>query len=263
MREAELFAGFSIRTGANGRPVAVFHLAMPELEPDGGPYGGPSRRLEFERAFDEESLVERIRNLRRQGRDASMSELALRSLWRDVPPNAEAPQIPEGNDPIKKTAGYVSLLATLERVLAEAAETRAAGAPVRGPCLARLSVCGLAARHGIAVEEAVMLGVADRLAENLRRVDTLAQVGADEFAMCLPRVVLADAQALVCRLRRAVEAEPIATPAGPMGVALRIGVIEAPAPGEAPLGTEAQASALFAAAGQLLLAAPEASCIPA
>jgi GGDEF domain-containing protein len=101
-----------------------------------------------------------------------------------------------------------------------------------------------------------MLGVADRLTENLRRIDTLSRIGAAGFAVCLPRVGLTDASAILGRLRRAVTTAPIETPAGPLKVAVRVGIAEAAPTTGAPPGTkEDRAAVLFAAAGEALAAA--------
>ena len=71
---------------------------------------------------------------------------------------------------------------------------------------------------GHEVGDAVLFGVADRLAENVRRADMLGRIGGEEFAVCMPSVTLQDAEALAERLRRAVTSAPIDTPTGPVPV---------------------------------------------
>ena len=78
--------------------------------------------------------------------------------------------------------------------------------------------------HGHGVGDAVLLGLSDRLTENLRRSDTLGRMGGEEFALWMPGVTLRDARGLVDRLRRVVADEPFDTPAGPIGVSISIGV---------------------------------------
>ncbi|WP_131113387.1 sensor domain-containing diguanylate cyclase [Lichenihabitans psoromatis] len=78
--------------------------------------------------------------------------------------------------------------------------------------------------HGHGVGDAVLLGIADRLTENLRRSDALGRMGGEEFALWMPGVTLRDAQELVDRLRRIVSEQPFETPSGPVKVSVSIGV---------------------------------------
>jgi diguanylate cyclase (GGDEF)-like protein len=101
------------------------------------------------------------------------------------------------------------------------------GAGGSGPCLAFIDVDHFKAvndRYGHSAGDAVLFGVADRLAENLRRPDTLGRIGGEEFAVCMPKVDLHSAKWVAERLRRAVAAEPIATPSGPLPVTVSVGV---------------------------------------
>jgi diguanylate cyclase (GGDEF)-like protein/PAS domain S-box-containing protein len=75
--------------------------------------------------------------------------------------------------------------------------------------------------------DAVLFGVADRIAENVRRVDLVGRYGGEEFAVCMPSITLHEAAAIAERLRFAVSAEPFDTPAGPVYVTVSIGVAEA------------------------------------
>jgi diguanylate cyclase (GGDEF)-like protein/PAS domain S-box-containing protein len=77
---------------------------------------------------------------------------------------------------------------------------------------------------GRAVGDAVLCGLADRLSEIVRRSDTLARIGGEEFAVCMPRISLRDAKGIAERLRRAVAAEPFETQSGPLSVTVSIGV---------------------------------------
>jgi diguanylate cyclase (GGDEF)-like protein len=102
-----------------------------------------------------------------------------------------------------------------------------AGAPAIGPCLAFIDVDHFKQvndERGHAVGDAVLFGVAERLAENVRRADILGRIGGEEFAVYMPSVTLRDAEALAERLRRAVTAAPFMTPVGPVPVTVSIGV---------------------------------------
>ena len=78
--------------------------------------------------------------------------------------------------------------------------------------------------HGHGAGDAVLLGLADRLTENLRRSDTLGRMGGEEFALWMPGVTLRDAKELVERVRRLVEKKPFDTPAGPVAITVSIGI---------------------------------------
>jgi diguanylate cyclase (GGDEF)-like protein len=77
---------------------------------------------------------------------------------------------------------------------------------------------------GHAVGDAVLCGLADRLAEIVRRSDTLGRIGGEEFAVCMPRISLRDAKGIAERLRHAVAAQPFDTQSGPLAVTVSIGV---------------------------------------
>jgi diguanylate cyclase (GGDEF)-like protein/PAS domain S-box-containing protein len=110
----------------------------------------------------------------------------------------------------------------------EAAQTRAsAGSVSCGPCLAFIDVDHFKRVNdemGHGVGDAVLFGMADRLAENVRRLDVLGRIGGEEFAVCMPGVALGDAKALAERLRRAFTMAPIETLSGPVPVTVSIGV---------------------------------------
>jgi diguanylate cyclase (GGDEF)-like protein/PAS domain S-box-containing protein len=78
--------------------------------------------------------------------------------------------------------------------------------------------------HGHAVGDAVLCGLAERLLENARRVDVVSRVGGDEFALCMPGIVLRDAEEIVKRLRRIMRDAPVSTPAGPLLASVSIGI---------------------------------------
>ncbi|MBU8537336.1 sensor domain-containing diguanylate cyclase [Falsiroseomonas tokyonensis] len=101
--------------------------------------------------------------------------------------------------------------------------------------------------HGHPAGDAVLMAVADVLAENLRRVDLFGRMGGEEFAICMPGVTISEAGAVAERLRRAVEAAVFPTEVGPLRVTCSIGVTAAQ-PGEALATLLARAdTALYAA----------------
>lgn len=74
------------------------------------------------------------------------------------------------------------------------------------------------------VGDAVLLALADTLSGSLRRSDGLGRLGGEEFGICMPGIRLVEARSLAERLRRLVEAEPFATPAGPLPVTCSMGL---------------------------------------
>jgi diguanylate cyclase (GGDEF)-like protein/PAS domain S-box-containing protein len=121
-----------------------------------------------------------------------------------------------------------------------------------GPCLAFIDVDNFKRvndEKGHAAGDAVLCGVADRLAEIVRRSDTLGRIGGEEFAVCMPRVPLREGKAIAERLRRAVAAQPFETPAGPLAATVSIGVT-AYRPGDTPMTLMARADAAMYAAKQ-------------
>jgi diguanylate cyclase (GGDEF)-like protein/PAS domain S-box-containing protein len=100
----------------------------------------------------------------------------------------------------------------------------------QGPCLAFIDVDyfkGVNDRFGHATGDSVLSEIADRITENVRRVDLVGRVGGEEFAVCMPSIILREAAAIGERLRHAVSAEPFDTPVGPVRITASIGVSEA------------------------------------
>ncbi|WP_165585318.1 GGDEF domain-containing protein [Roseococcus sp. SYP-B2431] len=103
---------------------------------------------------------------------------------------------------------------------------------LRGEAAAQLCLVHLGVDHFRALNEAVdppvgdavLLAFADILSASLRRSDGLARIGAEEFAICMPGIRLVEARGLAERLRRIVETEPFATPAGPLPVTCSLGM---------------------------------------
>lgn len=73
--------------------------------------------------------------------------------------------------------------------------------------------------------DAVLVEVAQRLADNLRLSDLVARIGGDEFLVALPDCNLADAEATARRLCRVVQDRPIRLPDGrDLSVTVSIGL---------------------------------------
>jgi len=89
-----------------------------------------------------------------------------------------------------------------------------------------IDVGGMAAVNrvlGLAVGDAVLLGVADRLREGLRGKDPVGRWGGG-FAVCLAQVVPAAAMATAERLRREIAVTPVPTPAGAVPIVASLGL---------------------------------------
>ena len=100
----------------------------------------------------------------------------------------------------------------------------------RGPCVAYVDVDDFKRVNdtfGHTTGDAVLCGIADRLAENMRRMDMLGRLGGEEFAVCMPSTELPEAAAIAERLRRAAGSRPFDTPSGPVRVTISVGVAEA------------------------------------
>lgn len=110
----------------------------------------------------------------------------------------------------------------------EATEARGVSEPnVGGPCLAVIDLDHFKRvndDYGHAVGDAVLIGMADYLAENVRRLDVLGRLGGEAFGLCMPGVALQDAKVLAQRLRSAVAGVPFPTPVGPVSVTVSLGV---------------------------------------
>ena len=96
-----------------------------------------------------------------------------------------------------------------------------------GPCLVFLDVDHFKKINdelGHPIGDAVLCGIADCLAENIRRVDMLGRIGGEEFAVCMPSISIQQAKTLAGRLCVALADAQLATPAGPVNVTASIGV---------------------------------------
>ena len=82
---------------------------------------------------------------------------------------------------------------------------------------------GIVAQHGEAAGNALLLGVADRLHEGVRTQDLVGRIG-DGFGICMPDLLPSQARGAAERLRRAMAAAAVPTPAGELGITCSIGI---------------------------------------
>ncbi len=80
---------------------------------------------------------------------------------------------------------------------------------------------------GHAVADAVVVEVARRLRQSLRPGDALGRVGGDIFGIVLPHCLEYGMAHAAEKLLRAVRAEPVATPGGPVHVTVSVGGVSA------------------------------------
>jgi diguanylate cyclase (GGDEF)-like protein/PAS domain S-box-containing protein len=122
-----------------------------------------------------------------------------------------------------------ALVRALEAEVAAAEAARAAGGSAKGPSLALIDVDYFKRVNdtlGHGAGDAVLCGLADRLAENVRRTDSLGRLGGEEFAVCMPQMPLESALGLAEQLRRVVGGRAFDAPGGPIRVTVSIGVAE-------------------------------------
>lgn len=87
-------------------------------------------------------------------------------------------------------------------------------------------------QHGHPAGDAILVEVAQRLTATVRSGEVLARVGGEEFAWLLPQARLSDAVLAADQARAAISAVPFAT-AGPLTMSAGVGVMHAPADGDA------------------------------
>ena len=110
----------------------------------------------------------------------------------------------------------------------DAADARGfSGSNLKGPCLVFIDIDHFKRindERGHAVGDAVLCGMADCLAENVRRLDIVGRLGGEEFAVCMPGVTLQDAKSLAEHLRNAVAGTAFDSPVGPVNITVSLGV---------------------------------------
>ena len=124
-------------------------------------------------------------------------------------------------DPVTGAVTEEALLHFLEAVLGMAEPV---GPQVGMLCLGIDGLDAITARHGLAVRDAALLGVADRMHERIRVQDLVGRVDGG-FGVCLADIFPAQAVAAAERLLRAVRAAPVPTPIGALALTCSIGLV--------------------------------------
>ncbi len=99
-----------------------------------------------------------------------------------------------------------------------------AGLPL---CVAYIDIDGFKSINdsfGHPAGDALLMGVADLLCENMRRVDFVGRLGGDEFVVCMPSIMPSDAYSVAERLQRSIANHAFETPAGPLRTDCSVGV---------------------------------------
>ncbi|MDE8350104.1 MAG: diguanylate cyclase [Acidocella sp.] len=84
----------------------------------------------------------------------------------------------------------------------------------------------IAEDYGDATSEAVLIGLADRLTDNIRRIDSVGRISRDKFGICMGSISMANAIIMCERLRNIIAEQPFPTPAGMLSITVTIGITE-------------------------------------
>jgi diguanylate cyclase (GGDEF)-like protein len=122
----------------------------------------------------------------------------------------------------------------------------------QGPRVALLAIGidGLeefATRHGAAMVDAALLGIADQLRNGLRAHDLVGRLP-EGFCVCLPEALTAQACGAAERLQRLLQATLLPTPQGPVALRCSLGLALGHGPGSSADDLMARARAALAAA---------------
>ena len=163
-------------------------------------------------------------------RDASANITHFAAIGRDVTLDQrrlDELEFAADRDPL---TGILNRRAFLRVVEAEIELTQSRGVAsdgAVGPCLALIDVDHFKQVNdelGHAIGDAVLYGIADRIADHMRRSETLGRIGGEEFAVCFPGVGLCEGERLAERLRLEVAKAAFQTPCGPVPVTVSIGI---------------------------------------
>jgi PAS domain S-box-containing protein/diguanylate cyclase (GGDEF)-like protein len=134
----------------------------------------------------------------------------------------------EDRDVLTGISNRRAILRAIETSIAAAQPHRNSGAEAQALSVAFIDVDQFAAtlESGEKVAQALLLGVADRLADNVRRCDMLGRIADGMFAVCMPALALHAAEIFAERLRQAVASAPFDTPHGPMAASVTVAVVE-------------------------------------
>jgi diguanylate cyclase (GGDEF)-like protein/PAS domain S-box-containing protein len=162
-----------------------------------------------------------------RGADGTITHFA--SIQRDVTLDKrrlDELEVAENRDILTGVPNRRGLLMALETEIERARDRADEGAATEALCFASIGInrfSQLREDIGDAGADAVLQGLADRLAENVRRSDTLGRMDAEVFGICMPSMSLAGAGAIVEHLH-GVAALPLATPSGPVSISVSIGL---------------------------------------
>jgi diguanylate cyclase (GGDEF)-like protein/PAS domain S-box-containing protein len=137
------------------------------------------------------------------------------------------PMPEDDRDALTGCANWRAMMRALNAKIAGAQARADAGDGATGPCLAVIDVDDFARfgdNMGAAAADAVLCGLADRLADNIRRCDLFGRFGNEQFVVCMPSISLRDAETMARCLRNAVAGAPFETPSGPVHIRISVGV---------------------------------------
>ena len=135
-------------------------------------------------------------------------------------------EVAADRDPLTGILNRRAVLRVIEAEIESAQSRGGATAGAEGPCVAFIDIDNFKDINDIlghAAGDAVLYGLTDRLAEQMRRSDTLGRIGGEEFAVCIPGVGLNDGERLAERLRQAIADAAFQTPCGPVPITVSIG----------------------------------------
>ena len=139
----------------------------------------------------------------------------------------DALEVVADRDPLTGVANRRAFTRIAKTQMAAAEMRERSGSSVKGFCLAFIDVDRfkyINDTFGHATGDAVLLGLADRLTENVRRSDLVGRMGGDEFAVWMPALSLDEARGFAGRLYRAVAEDRFEGPTGPVSITVSIGV---------------------------------------
>ena len=139
----------------------------------------------------------------------------------------DALQFVADRDPLTGIPNRRALLRVIRADIEADLVKRSVSPNAQGPCLAFVDVDHFKKINdtfGHPAGDAVLLGIADRLTENVRRSDMVGRMGGEEFAVWMPAVALAEATNFAERLCRSVWEAPFDTPKGAVEASVSIGV---------------------------------------
>lgn len=116
----------------------------------------------------------------------------------------------------------------MDRLEAELARQQRSGRPMSVVLLDADHFKDVNDRYGHAKGDEVLMALSRDLCAGVRTpTDVVARLGGEEFAILLPDTELADAETVCVRLQKSLRARHFASPSGPFGLTVSIGVVQA------------------------------------